>query len=72
MRRRLERVYLAVILIVLYLPTAVVAAYSFNESKNGVLFTGFTTRWYAELCKTRASTESFQGRRDGARVCCGL
>ena len=30
MRRRLERVYLAVILIVLYLPTAVVAAYSFN------------------------------------------
>ena len=27
MRRRLERVYLAVILIALYLPTAVVAAY---------------------------------------------
>ena len=72
MRRRLERVYLAVILIVLYLPTAVVAAYSFNESKNGVLFTGFTTRWYAELFKTRAITESFQVSLTVALVSCVL
>lgn len=60
MRKALQKAYLALILIVLYLPTAVVVAYSFNESKNGVLFTGFTTRWYAELFKTRAMTDAFQ------------
>ena len=72
MRKRLERIYLAVILIVLYLPTAVVAAYSFNESKNAVLFTGFTTRWYAELFKTRVITESFQVSLTVALVSCVL
>lgn len=72
MRRRLEQVYLAILLLALYLPTLVVIAYSFNESKTGVLFTGFTTRWYAELFKTRAITDSFRVSLAVALASCAL
>jgi len=60
MAKRLEKAYLALMLLVLYLPTFVVIAYSFNQSKNGVLFTGFTTEWYAKLFQTRAIMDSFR------------
>jgi len=33
----------------LYLPIAIMALYSFNESRLVTVWTGFSTRWYAEL-----------------------
>lgn len=43
--------FLALVLIVLYLPVVVVVAYSFNDNpgRNPVVFTGFTTQWYTDL-----------------------
>ena len=43
------RVYLCVILCFLYLPIAVLIAFSFNESKSRAVFTGFTFKWYENL-----------------------
>ena len=40
------RVYLCLILGFLYLPIAVLIAFSFNESKSRAVFTGFTFKWY--------------------------
>jgi spermidine/putrescine transport system permease protein len=33
----------------LYLPIALLVVYSFNDSRLGIQWTGFSTRWYAEL-----------------------
>jgi len=43
--------FLALVLIVLYLPVATVIAYSFNAnpSRTPIAFTGFTTQWYTNL-----------------------
>ena len=43
------RVYLCLILGFLYLPIAVLIAFSFNESKSRAVFTGFTFKWYENL-----------------------
>ena len=43
------RVYLCAILGFLYLPIAVLIAFSFNESKSRAVFTGFTFKWYQNL-----------------------
>jgi spermidine/putrescine transport system permease protein len=37
------------VLAFLYLPIAVLVAYSFNASRLNILWTGFTLRWYAEV-----------------------
>ena len=50
--RRLKacgRVYLCVMFAFLYLPIAVLIAFSFNESKSRAVFTNFTFKWYGEL-----------------------
>ena len=43
------RVYLCLILGFLYLPIAVLIAFSFNESKSRAVFTVFTFKWYENL-----------------------
>lgn len=43
------RVYLCALLGFLYLPIAVLIAFSFNESKSRAIFTGFTFKWYINL-----------------------
>ena len=47
--RALQRVYLVLLFSFLYVPIAVMAVFSFNESKSRTLFTGFTTKWYESL-----------------------
>lgn len=56
MRGRIKRrpnlfppVYLALILILMYLPILIVILYSFNISKTSGTWTGFTTDWYSKL-----------------------
>ena len=50
--RRLKacgRVYLCVMFAFLYLPIAVLIAFSFNESKSRAVFPNFTFKWFGEL-----------------------
>lgn len=39
-------VYLAMLLVIMYLPIVVVVVYSFNESKTSTVWTGTTLSWY--------------------------
>ena len=45
----LMRTYVILIFCFLYLPIAVMIAFSFNESKSRAVFTGFTLDWYKSL-----------------------
>lgn len=44
-----SKLYLFIIFLFLYLPIIVLIVYSFNESKKGSTFTGFSLKWYKEL-----------------------
>ncbi len=47
-------VYLTVVLILMYLPILMVVLYSFNQSKSGGMWTGFSLTWYARLLRDGA------------------
>ena len=51
--KRLGNAYLALVFLFLYVPTASVVVYSFNESPLVTLWTGFSARWYGELAADR-------------------
>lgn len=44
----------------LYLPIAAVVAFSFNASRHGVVWTGFTTEWYARLFQNPQAAEALK------------
>ncbi len=44
-----KRFYIALVFLFLYAPIAIMAVFSFNESKSRALFTGFTLDWYKSL-----------------------
>ena len=46
-KKAVQRVYLAVIFLFLYLPILVLIVLSFNNSKSRVIWGGFTLKWYA-------------------------
>lgn len=58
--RWLPNLYLFLVLLILYVPVLVVVAFSFNQSENGVLWTGFTTEWYGKLMNNRQILNSFR------------
>jgi spermidine/putrescine transport system permease protein len=49
MRQRLVALWAVAVLAFLYLPVALLVAYSFNDASFGVQWTGFTLRWYRLL-----------------------
>lgn len=49
MKKYLSRVYLGIILVFMYLPIATLIIFSFNESKNMAVWSGFSLRWYEKL-----------------------
>lgn len=49
MKRTLKKVYMALILILLYAPIATLVVLSFNASKSRAKWGGFTTKWYMSL-----------------------
>ena len=55
---RLRTAYLALLLLFLYLPMAVVILYSFNASKTDARWAGFTLDWYRKLLHNRALMEA--------------
>ena len=48
-KHMLQRTYLVLVFGFMYLPIAVLIAYSFNENKSRAVFTGFSLKWYASL-----------------------
>lgn len=49
MKKIATNIYLSICFIFLYAPIIVLIVFSFNNSKNRALFTGFTFKWYKEL-----------------------
>ncbi len=52
--KKLGNVYLALILLFLYLPIFVLIVFSFNETKSRSVFSGFTFDWYIRLFNNKA------------------
>jgi len=47
--RVVSRTYQGLVYLLLYLPIAVLIAFSFNDSRSSLTWRGFTTDWYAKL-----------------------
>src|SRR3990167_64114 len=54
MKKTLKFLYCFLIYGFLYLPIAVVIAYSFNNSRRSSLWHGFTWKWYSQLIHDKA------------------
>lgn len=55
-----SRLYLALVLLVNYLPIAVVVLFSFNDAKLPVAWKGFSWRWYEALVRDAALMEALR------------
>ncbi len=55
-----SQIYLALILLLTYLPIIVVVVFSFNDSKLFVSWEGFSLRWYKELFQDSALLEALR------------
>ncbi|MBQ3573680.1 MAG: ABC transporter permease [Clostridia bacterium] len=47
--KKLSKIYMALVLMFLYVPIFVLIVFSFNSTKSRSVFTGFTFDWYAKL-----------------------
>jgi len=48
-KKGLSRIYLGIILVFMYLPIVTLIIFSFNESKNMAVWSGFSLQWYERL-----------------------
>lgn len=55
---KLSNLYLALVMLITYLPLLLVVVFSFNDSKLTVGWKGFTLRWYQELFRDAALMEA--------------
>ena len=55
----LSRIYNALVYIFLYAPILVLIIFSFNDSKNRAVWSGFTLHWYADLLHNEAIINAF-------------
>ena len=55
----LKNLFVILVFIFLFLPIAVLIAYSFNSSQMNIIFENFTFKWYKELLSNRDLVESF-------------
>ena len=53
MKKTFSRIYTGICFAFLYIPILILIVFSFNTSK-GATWTGFTTKWYAELFRNQA------------------
>ena len=56
---KLSRLYNILVYVFLYAPILVLIIFSFNESKNRAVWTGFTLHWYADLLHNDAIIDAF-------------
>lgn len=53
------KIYLAVLFLFIYVPSIIMAVYSFNQQPNNKWWTGFTTQWYVKLFQDAQLWDSF-------------
>jgi len=53
--KTLNKIYTALILVILYAPILVLVLFSFNSTSNTGVFTGFSLYWYKELFRSAAA-----------------
>lgn len=58
-RRSLQKIYLALIFILLYAPIVTLMVLSFNQSRTRAKWGGFTLKWYQELFKNEQIMSAF-------------
>ncbi|MGN0290493.1 MAG: ABC transporter permease [Lachnospiraceae bacterium] len=58
-KKSIEKLYLIIIFLFLYLPIGVLIVLSFNNSKSRVQWGGFTLHWYQELFRSRVIMDAF-------------
>lgn len=66
-RQRLSRIYIALILTIMYLPILLVIIYSFNDNRLTSIWSGFSTRWYGELFR---DASMFDALRTSVELAC--
>ncbi|MCL2497682.1 MAG: ABC transporter permease [Symbiobacteriaceae bacterium] len=66
-----SRFYVALLLLLTYLPVIIVVAYSFNEGRYGV-WRGFTTQWYTRLLTNRSIRANLMNSLKVAFASCGI
>ncbi len=54
-----SKLYLAIVLLFLYLPIIMLMILSFNASNSTSVMTGFSTKWYVELFRDEATIQAF-------------
>lgn len=52
-RSRFPNTYMALVLVIMYVPIVLVILYSFNQSKISSVWGGFSLKWYTELFKDK-------------------
>ena len=57
-KTKLPNLYLGFLIVLMYLPIALVMVYSFNESKLSSVWGGFSLKWYAQLFRDKAIFEA--------------
>ena len=58
-RKSLQKLYLALIFIILYAPIVTLMVLSFNESRTRAKWGGFTLKWYKELFQNEQIMSAF-------------
>ena len=58
-RKYLQKIYLALIFILLYAPIVTLVVLSFNQSKTRAKWGGFTLKWYKELFQNEQIMSAF-------------
>lgn len=59
-RTKLPNIYLAFLIVLMYLPIVIVIIYSFNVSKQSSIWAGWTLGWYKEVFKDRSLIEALK------------
>jgi spermidine/putrescine transport system permease protein len=60
MKNPVRKIYIAFLLILMYVPIALVIVYSFNGSRLSSVWDGFSLSWYRELFRDRAMFEALR------------
>lgn len=58
--KHLSKIYIALVFLILYIPILVLILFSFNETNNTGVFTGFSLYWYKELFKSPDTFEALK------------
>jgi len=56
----MKKIYLALLLVIMYIPIVLVIVYSFNENRLNSVWSGFSLLWYRELFRDRAIFEALR------------